>query len=422
MTNSLNSSDFSRMGSEMRVPVIVDLMANALKNPELLSLAAGFTDNRVLPNQLVSQICQEITSSDAFSDALQYGQNQGRPELRRLAGIAIEEHPNEVAGRFDPERLFLCNGSQQALYLAAQTLCDRGDIILVEEPSYFVCLEMLKGLGVRAVGIPCDEDGAIRIDAFVERLAELEAAGERDRIRALYLVSYFSNPSSRSMGLDQKEALAEVLLNADMRIPVIEDAAYRDLFFEAPHPAPSIISLDVYEAFPRLYLGTFTKPFASGLKVGYGYCTDRLWLEKMLCIKGHQDFGSAHFNQCIIERLLSKAEYSEHMSKVRAHYSDKSERMHHALLDSGLKDLGWSWARPKGGLLYWLRGPAGIDTRMNGLFCERCIEQGVLYVPGDLCFPGGTNWRYVRLSFGAISEVLLPEAVARFAVAAKELE
>ncbi|MDP4879215.1 MAG: aminotransferase class I/II-fold pyridoxal phosphate-dependent enzyme, partial [Opitutales bacterium] len=146
---------------EIQSPVIVDLMARALATPELLSLAAGFTDNAVLPRELVARFASELTQAGLADEPLQYGQNQGRARLRELSCEVIASHPGEQAVAFDPSNMFITNGSQQALYLAVQALCDPGDIVLVEEPSYFVCLEMLKGLGLRPIGIPCDDAGAI---------------------------------------------------------------------------------------------------------------------------------------------------------------------------------------------------------------------------------------------------------------------
>ncbi|WPJ95063.1 PLP-dependent aminotransferase family protein [Coraliomargarita algicola] len=414
MANSETPISFSRQGREIASPVIVDLMARALANPDLLSLAAGFTDNAVLPRELVGRFATELTASTSADEPLQYGQNQGRQRLRELSCAAIEAHPGERAGVFDPAAMFITNGSQQALYLAVQALCDPGDIVLVEDPSYFVCLEMLKGLGLRPVGIPCDAEGGILVDGLAECLRELDTAGERSKVKAIYLVSYFCNPSSRSLAADEKRAVADVLLREGYPIPVIEDAAYRDLYFDAPHPAASIISMPEFDPFPKLYLGTYTKPFATGLKVGYGYCTHEEWKEKMLCIKGHQDFGSPHFAQAIIERVLDAGLYPQHLAGIQQHYARKARILDSALLAGGLRDAGWQWAAPKGGLILWLRAPAEMDLRMESAFCQNCIEQGVLYVPGDLCFASGTPWNCARLSSGALPEVKLREAAERF--------
>ena len=216
--------------------------------------------------------------------------------------------------------------------------------------------------------------------------------------------------------------MARVLLDAGYQIPVIEDAAYRELYFDAPHPAPSIISMPEFDPFPKLYLGTYTKPFATGLKIGYGYCTHSEWRDKILCIKGHQDFGSAHFTQAIIERVLDAGYYSGHLSGVQKHYARKAQILDRTLRESDLKDAGWNWATPKGGLILWLRAPAGTDLRMESNFCQGCIERGVLYVPGDLCFSRGKPWHCARLSSGALPEDKLREAAELFVAQALHLK
>jgi 2-aminoadipate transaminase len=405
---------FSRLGQEIASPIIVDLMARALANPNLLSLAAGFTDNVTLPRKLVRRFATELTQEGLANEPLQYGHNQGRQRLRELSCNAIATHPGEKVQAFDPSSMFITNGSQQALYLSIQAICDPGDIVLVEEPSYFVCLEMLKGLGLRPLGIPCDETGGVLADGLAERLKQLDVAGQRSKVKAIYLVSYFCNPSSRSLSASEKRAVAKVLLDAGYQIPVIEDAAYRELYFDAPHPAPSIISMPEFDSFPKLYLGTYTKPFATGLKIGYGYCTHSEWRDKILCIKGHQDFGSAHFTQAIIERVLDAGHYSGYLSGVQKHYARKAQILDRTLRESDLKDAGWNWATPKGGLILWLRAPEGTDLRMKGNFCQGCIERGVLYVPGDLCFSSGKPWHCARLSSGALPEDKLREAAELF--------
>lgn len=240
-------------------------------------------------------------------------------------------------GAYHASQMMISNGSQQSLYIAAQCLCDPGDIILVEQPSYFVCLEMLKGLGIEAVGLPCDAAGAVQLDKMPEFLESLKADGRWDRVKAVYLVSYFCNPSSRCLELDEKLGLATHFEQAGLRVPILEDAAYRELYYDEPHSAPSIFSLSAYDAFPKLYFGTYTKPFATGLKIGYCHCSDPLLLEKMLCVKGHQDFGSAHYNQCIIERVLEEGAYRAHLVGIQQHYQKKAGLMRQGLFEGACR-------------------------------------------------------------------------------------
>ncbi len=410
---------YSSMGERMDPSVITDLMARALENRDILSIAAGFTDNSILPKQLVREAVLALTEADAPNGILQYGLNQGKLGLREEIRQWLEGFPGERGGCIGTDQLIVSNGSQQSLYLAMQTLCDPGDIVLVERPSYFVFLEMLKGLGIEAVGMPSLPDGRIDLEGTAGLFDDLKYSGKWNRVKALYLIGYFANPSSRCVPEADKVELAKLMDEKDLFVPVLEDAAYRDLYFKEPYPARSIFSLEAYDPLPKLFLGTFTKPFATGMKVGYGVCSDAHWLEKMLSTKGHHDFGTSHFSQGIIEYVLKQGLYESYLQHQRKHYSEKADMMDEALEATGIRDLGWAWDKPEGGLLMWLRGPEHIDTRIGQPFCETCIDRGVLYVPGDLSFTGNEPDNCVRLSYGALESDRLVEASRRFGEVAK---
>jgi 2-aminoadipate transaminase len=304
------------------------------------------------------------------------------------------------------------------LYLAMQALCDPGDIVLVERPSYFVYLEMLKGLGVEARSLP-DRNGELDLAGLRQMLATMRADGSIGRLKAVYLVTYFANPSGRSRSEEEKIGVGAALIEADVPAVLIEDAAYRELHYQEGYPARSILALEGLEALPRLYLGTLTKPYATGLKVGFACCTDEGLRKRMLYLKGHQDFGTSNFCQAIIEWALAAGRFDQHLQKIRPSYRGKMQALHRALVGGGLPELGWSWSEPDGGLYLWLEAPAGLDTSMDSPFCQRCLSEGVLYVPGDLCFGDRAPRNTVRLSFGVLSEAQLAEAGGRFCRAAK---
>lgn len=405
---------FSRLGLRAQPPTIARLMNLALENPALLSLAAGFTDNGTLPVASVQEAMAALAGSPGEPEYLQYGTNRGRPGLRRK----LSERLCQLESQLDPsqvnESCLVTNGSQQALYLAMQVLCEPGDIVLVDRPSYFVYLEMLVGLGVRALSLPVDSAGVIDGAALDSLLAALVARGEGGRVKAVYFVSYFSNPSARSLGEDEKTVIANALAAVGLLVPAVEDAAYRELHFRQPHPAASILTLPAWRRFPRLYLSTLTKPFATGLKIGFGVCTDADWLARMLHVKGHHDFGSANFNQAVLERVIASGGLEAQLAVIRPRYEQKMRALHEALEAEGLRRLGWDWKVPAGGLYLWLEGPRALDTGMASAFCRACIESGVLYVPGDLCFGDLPPRNYVRLSFGVLGEADLREAACRF--------
>jgi len=412
------SINYSRIGELAEPPVIAALMGQALADPDILSLAAGFTDNLVLPDQLVQKSYQQLQQSSDNKEYLQYGTNQGRPGLRNHALGIVSSHPDENLEALTADNVIITNGSQQALYICTQMLCDPGDIILVQRPSYFVYLELLKGLGINALSIPADTAGNIDVDAFSSLLQSLKASGDIKRVKGVYLVNYYANPSSRCMPLTQKIQLANLLQEHMDPVPILEDAAYREIYFDQPWPAPGILSLQEFTPFPCLYFGTFTKPFSTGLKIGFCISNDSSMTEKMLCIKAHHDFGSANFNQAIIENMLTQGDYNQHLNSIRAHYKAKAELMHQALGATDLRQKGWEWDKPEGGLLFWLKGPEGTDSCMKSALCKRCIASGVIYVPGNLSFGDKPELNYIRLSFGAIKEDRLKKAVDRFAAAA----
>jgi 2-aminoadipate transaminase len=398
--------------------VITRLMADKLANPQMLSLAAGFTDNRVLPQELV-QVATEFLGNEGGNGHLQYGMNRGRPGLREAVTDLLQTYPGEENLGLTPDNVLISNGSQQGLYILVQMLCDPGDIVLVESPSYFVFLELLAGLGVKAVSLPMDPAGGLDVERLPGFFDDLLASGELERVRLVYVMGAFANPSTRCISESEKTALMDSLRRLDRPVPVVEDMAYRELYFDEPYPARSMLALPEWQNYPVIYAGTFTKPFATGLKVGFMVSRDEELLSTIAKIKGHQDFGTAHFNQAVIEHVLITGAYGGHLESIREHYRHKRDLLERALTENGLREAGWQWDQPGGGLLLWARGPEGMDTRLGSAFHQRCVAEEILYVPGDLCFAEGNPVNCVRLSFGALEAELIPEAARRFCRAAR---
>lgn len=412
---------YSNVGARLRPPAIAALMQAALEDPQVLSLAAGFTDSRSLPLEPVGRAVRRLEKKPGPPEHLQYGTNQGRPGLRRLLAAFVDDHDRSAAGSIAPESVLISNGSQQALYLASRVLCEPGDIVLVECPSYFVYLDMLKALGVDILAIPEAADGTVDAVGLAALLKQCEAEGRVDRVKIIYIETYFSNPTGKCRSVCEKQAIAEVVSGSGANPVVIEDAAYRDLYFNDPYPADSILALPEYESIPSLYLGTLTKPYATGLKVGFGICNHQEWLKRILWLKSHQDFGTANFNQAILEEILLEGGLEEQTARLRTNYLGKMEALDAALEAEGIRAMGWSWDRPLGGLYLWLKAPEGLDTRLDSAFWLACRDEHVLYVPGDLCFHGEAPVDRVRLSFGVLDHHDLSRAAARFARAARRI-
>ncbi len=403
------------MATELRID---ELMKTALEVEGMLSLAAGFTDNAVMPRTAVRDIVNELLADDSNNAILQYGVPEGRPRLREM----IAEHVNrlEVECGASPDaagadRMVITNGSQQALFMAIEALCSPGDVVLVEAPTYFVFLDLLRTLGVEAVSLPSIDD-SLDVEALPAFFEELKRNGTLERVRATYIVSYFSNPSALSLSTKQKDGL---LVQLEKYLPastLIEDIAYREFYFEKAWPAPTTLSSGT--TLRRVVTGTCTKNFSTGLKLGYAIVTDDALLRRILDLKRCHDFGTSHFVQAIVERAFERGDYARFLKHFRPIYGAKNASLDAALVEHGLKDLGWSWQSSHGSLYIWARAPGGITTGPDSALYRACLDEAVLYVPGALCYAGGGDDR-VRLSFGALQADRLPEAAARFCRAAR---
>jgi 2-aminoadipate transaminase len=391
---------FSASARRTTEPPISWLMKLTLDRPDLISLAAGFTDNETLPVEEIEQITRDILRRPkAARTALQYGATLGLSQLRE-AILRRWQRQDQFAARRSPitgDHVIITNGSQQLLYLVAEVICDPGDIVLVEDPTYFVYLGIIEALGVRAFGFSS-------ISNLKSRLEELERSRQLSRLKLLYLVTYFQNPTGRTWSLEQKcEALAIVKhyeRAAGHPIYIVEDAAYRDLRFEGDD-VPSFKSLD-----PRservVYANTLTKPFATGIKIGYGILPPAL-LRAVLHSKGNHDFGSSNFLQTILAQALATGLYERHLPKIAAAYRRKRDAMI-TELDVRLRESA-RYKRPSGGLYVWLELDSQMKTGMKSQLFRRALDAGVLYVPGEMCYcrdpARPIPQSCIRLSFGA---------------------
>ena len=420
MTPDLSLSAASRRTTE---PPISDLMQRALSNPALISLAAGFVDHATLPVDAASRAAAEVLADEIEGKrALQYGTTRGDLRLRTLLVRQLEREEGVAPGAFDAAlpRTVVTTGSQQLLYLLAEALLDPGDIVLVEAPTYFVFLGILETRAAVAVGVEVDE-GGLRLDALESTLQRLEAEGRLDRVKLIYTITEHSNPTGLSLAADRRRPLVDLARrwSKQHRILILEDAAYRGLTYDGGPEPPSVWSFDD-EGKTVILARTFSKTFSPGLKTGYGVLPEDL-VGPILHLKGNHDFGSSNFNQRMLEHVLLDGAFDRQVVQLRDAYRRKRDVFLEALEGHlGALDGAASWTHPRGGLFVWLTLPEGIDTGRDGPLFRRCVEEGVIYVPGELAHPrepGPRPTRHARLSFGVPSEAGLVEGVRRLAAA-----
>jgi len=305
------------------------------------------------------------------------------------------------------------------LYMLSELLLDAGDIVITESPSYFVYHSVLAGNGTRVLTAPMDDDGMI-IEELDGLLEKLDRAGELHRVKLIYTVDYFQNPTGLTLSRDRRKHLVEIVEKyADkQRILILEDAAYRELRYEGDE-LPSVKSFDPKNQHV-IYAGTFSKPCAPGLKTGYALMPNEL-IEPMVRLKGNHDFGSNNLSQHIICKLLETGDYSRHVEYLRGVYRQKRDAMMQAL-DAEFGDWpGVYWTRPKGGMFVWLTLPGDIETSADGDFVKAALKEGVLYIPGEfghVSESGDVPKNEARLSFGDATPKQIHEGVQRLRRAA----
>jgi 2-aminoadipate transaminase len=389
----------------------------ALENPALISFAAGLVDESSLPVEDVGAATAKIFDDPrAARAALQYGSTQGLPELReqvlQLVCGADGVKPSEV--NLTAADVCITTGSQQLLYLIGEILFDPGDIVITEAPSYFVFHSLLQSHGARVLTVPMDDDG-MRTDELEELLERLRRSGELARVKAIYTVDYFQNPTGLSLSVDRRKNLVELAkrFSTGHRILILEDAAYRELRFTG-EDLPSAKRFDPTNEFV-IYTSTFSKPCSPGLKTGYAIMPPDV-MEPLLHLKGSHDFGSANLSQHIASRMIASGAYARHAEKLRAVYRHKRDAMVRALEAEFADFPAASWTTPVGGFYVWLTLD-GIDTGPNGPLVPAALDAGVLYVPGEFGHvadeSGGVPNNEIRLCYGVATPEQVTEGIRR---------
>jgi 2-aminoadipate transaminase len=433
----MKTDALSQMGRRTAPPPISWLMQVALSRPKLISLAAGFTDNTTLPVEISHKVVHHVLrSSKTGRPALQYGMTAGETNLRQLTALHLRKLDTQAAERTEhrsdgvmgpkaqhstapslhsPSRVLITGGSQQLLYMTTEALCDEGDIVLVEDPTYFVFLSILQSRGLRARGVRLERDGLdlAHLETVLERLKK---SGELRRVKALYLVSYFQNPTGVTTSFDKKRGILQLLRRfehaAGHTIYLIEDAAYRELRFQGPDIKSALMAPAAAERV--IYTGTYSKPYAPGARVGFGLLPEPLFTS-VLRIKGNHDFGTANLLQQLLAGALETGLYDRHVAKIEKRYGQKAQVMKRAIAEHF--PPGMDIWESSGGLYFWVRLPAHVSTGVKSRIFQTALKSNVLYVPGGLCYADDPTRRRpdheMRISFGNAAEADIREGIKR---------
>ncbi|HKW29164.1 MAG TPA: PLP-dependent aminotransferase family protein [Verrucomicrobiae bacterium] len=426
----------SGMGRRTAPPPISWLMQAALSRPALISLAAGFTDNTTLPVDISRKVLDRVLRSpETGRPALQYGITAGETNLRQCTARHLQKldqsssssssverksrtrrkNEDEDDKIHSPSRVMITGGSQQLLYMTLEALCDEGDIVIVEDPTYFVFLSILQSRGLRARGVRLERDGLdpAHLQAVLQRLKK---SGELHRLKALYLISYFHNPTGVTTSFEKKQGMVKLLKHfegaAGHPIYLLEDAAYRELRFKGPDIKSALMAPGAMHRV--IYTGTYSKPYAPGARVGFGILPEPLFTAVQR-IKGNHDFGTANLLQQLLAGALATGLYDQHVAKIEKRYGQKAQIMKQALARHFPSNVEiWESG---GGLYFWARLPGNVPTGVKSKVFRTALKNDVLYVPGELCYaddPARNKPDHeMRISFGSASEENIREGIKR---------
>jgi DNA-binding transcriptional MocR family regulator len=360
--------------------------------PEVVSLAGGMPAVSALPLEHISETMQRVMR-DRGPQSLQYGSGQGTPEIReRIMEICalegIEGSANNVV---------VTTGSQQALDLITKLFIDAGDVVFVESPSYLGALGIFRSYQATTVHVETDADGMIP-EALEESIQTAITAGQR--MKFLYVIPNFNNPSGVTLAESRRAQLIEIAKRH--HILIIEDNPYGLLWFDRPAP-PAMRSI---EEDGIVYLGSFSKTFAPGFRVGWALAPHAI-REKLVLASESAILCPSSMSQNIISDYLERSDWKGQIDTFRGLYRDRRDAMLGAL-DEFLP--GFQRTEPNGGFYVWLTLPEFLDSKA---MLPRAVSELVAYTPGTAFYSNGLGRDRIRLAFCYPTPETIHEGIRR---------
>jgi 2-aminoadipate transaminase len=402
----INYDDFlSQAASGMQESAIRRMGAILAQNRDLISFAPGYPAPETFPWSEFSEIARELLSG-SHPHSLQYGATRGlRPLLDMIAALM------ETRGvSTDLSRLLVTTGSQQGLDLVARVLLDPGDVVLVELPAYTGAITAFRNVRAQMEGVPQENDG---ID-----LAALEATHQRltrnnRRVRFLYVVPNFQNPTGMLMSLRKRQQLLEWA--ASRNVLIVEDDPYRELYFEDSASEADVRPIKADDRDGRvIYLSSFSKTLAPGFRVAWVDAPGPIAV-KIEMAKQASDLCTGVFDQRMVHECGRRGILERQLPLLRKHYADKRDVMVAACRTESQGAL--SWADPRGGFFLWATLPHDLDADR---LLDRAVRHGVVYVAGSAFFVDDRGGSQIRLSFSAPTHEQIREGVRRLSDAIRE--
>jgi 2-aminoadipate transaminase len=381
---------YARRASGLSASAVRALFAVASR-PDVVSLAGGMPYVEALPADDILDVVRQVLTEYGPA-TLQYAGGQGHPALRdRLVSLMAEE--GIVA---DPDDVVVTTGAQQALDLIGKIFIEPGDEIAVEAPAYVGALSAFDAYEPRYLTIELDDEGMV-----VDRLEEALVKGARPKF--VYTVPNFANPAGVTMSRARREQL--IALCREASIPVVEDNPYGLLRFEG-QPLPCLWSLDPENV---IYLGTVSKTFSPGVRVGWALAPQSV-VQRLILAKEAADLCGSSFTMLVTERYFASDRWRENLDTFVDLYRNRRDAMLESLAEHFPENA--TWTHPAGGFYVWVTLPEYVDSQA---MLAAAVERRVAYVPGTAFYPDGRGKDRMRLAFCHPTEDRIRDGVARLA-------
>jgi 2-aminoadipate transaminase len=385
----------------MRSSAMRDLMAITAR-PDVISLAGGLPDTSTFPPDTFMTLMNKI-ATESCASALQYGPTEGFEETKvQIADVMATENMH-----VDPDDVVVTTGGQQVIDLVTKTLIDPGDVVICEAPTYPGAVPVFSSYEANVVQIEMDADG-MRIDLLEEALEALDREGRRPKF--VYTVPTFQNPAGVTLSEPRRSRLVQIARERELL--VLEDKPYGLLRYEG-EPLTPLYALDGGEYV--LYLGTFSKIFSPGIRLGWLAAPDPV-LAKVKLGKQAADLCTSSLTQQLANAFFEQGRWRRYVTELAGLYRERRDAMLDALAEFFPPEA--EWTRPEGGLFIWATLPEFIDTA--DLLAKAIREEHVAFVPGASAYVDGRGGSSMRINFSSVDSDQIREGIKRIGKVVRE--